>query len=139
MTEPRWIDEILESVLTTPLHRSIGMRLRVPGDPTAGLELDVSTDTATPAEVLHGGLHGLLIDVTSALLLATELPRGSYAATISSSISIVSAARLGGTVTTNAQIDRLGGGHAFLSGRVECAGEVVATGQIVKIVKRPGR
>ncbi|GAA1736605.1 PaaI family thioesterase [Aeromicrobium alkaliterrae] len=137
MTEPRWIDDVLEPVLNTPLHRTLGLRLRVPGDPSAGLELDVATGTATPTDVLHGGLHGLLIDVTAFLCLAAELPRGSHAATISSSISIVSAARLGSTVQTSARIDRLGGGMAFLSGQVESDGQVVATGQLVKIVKRP--
>ena len=137
MTEPRLIDQVLDPVLSTPVHRALGIALRDPDDPTAGLTLEVSAGNATPTEVLHGGLHGLLIDVTAFLCLAAELPAGAHAATISSSISIVSAARLGGTVTTTARIDRLGGGHAFLSGQIESAGEVVATGQLVKIVKRP--
>ncbi len=137
MTEPRWIDDVLESVLATPLHREIGLRLRDPGSPAAGLTVDVTRHNMAPTEVLHGGLLGLLIDVTAFLALASELPPGSHAATISSTLSILSAARLGDTVTTSATIDRLGGGHAFLSGRIECDGTVVATGQLVKIVRRP--
>ena len=137
MTETRLLDEVLATVLSTPLHQALGIRLRDPDDPTAGLEVEVGPDNVASSGVLHGGLHGLLIDVSAYLLLASELPSGAFAATISSSVSLVAAARLGSTVTTSARIDRLGGGHAFLSGQVECDGQVIATGQIVKIVKRP--
>jgi len=137
MPTPSLLDDVLDAVLQTPLHRSLGVRLTDPSDATAGLTVDVQEATTTPMGVLHGGLHGLLIDVTSFLCLAARLPSGAFAATISSTVSILSAARHGQTVTTTARVDRLGGSTAFLSGEVRCGDEIIATAQLVKVVRRP--
>ena len=86
---------IVQTVLDLPLHRSLGLRLAVDGDPAAGVELAVSEATTNPSAVLHGGLVPLLLDVTCFLRLLDTLPDGSHAVTVSSTASIIAAARDG--------------------------------------------
>ena len=137
MSESRLIDDVLETVLALPLHRALGLRLVDPSDPSAGLAVEAHDGVINPSRVLHGGLHGLLIDVTAFLLVATELPSRASAVTISSSVSIAAAAPAGSMITTTARIDRLGGSTAFLSGRIESDGAIIATAQVVKAIRRP--
>ncbi len=125
---------IVQTVLDLPLHRSLGLRLAVDGDPSAGVELAVSEATTNPSAVLHGGLVPLLLDVTCFLRLLDTLPDGSHAVTVSSTASIIAAARDGEVVRCTARVDRLGRTHAFLSGELRVGDKVVATGQVVKAV-----
>jgi len=126
--------DIVRTVLALPLHRSLGLRLAVTGDPTAGVELPVTEATRNPSAVLHGGLVPLLLDVTCFLRLVESLPDESHAVTVSSTASIIAAAREGDVVRCTAQVDRLGRTHAFLSGQVRVGDKVVATGQVVKAI-----
>lgn len=125
---------VVEAVLTLPLHHSLGLRLAVEGDPAGGVELTVGAATVNPSSVLHGGLVPLLLDVTSYLRLLPELGEDAHAVTVSSTASIIAAAREGEVVRATAQVDRLGRTHAFLSGRLCVGDKVVATGQVVKAV-----
>lgn len=125
--------EIVATVLALPLHRSLGLRLAT-DDPADGVELRVGTATMNPSAVLHGGLVPLVLDVTCYLRLLPELGAGSHAVTVSSTASIIAAAREGEIVRATAQVDRLGRTHAFLSGRLCVGDKVVATGQVVKAV-----
>ena len=134
---PTLLDTATDVVLNVPLHRALGLRLRDAADPTAGVELDVTDAVGTPGGVLHGGLHGLLMDVTALLALAAELPPGSHAVTISSSLSIVAGAPVGSTVTASAHVERVARDLAFLTARIESDGTVIATGQFTKSLRRP--
>ncbi|WP_323791155.1 PaaI family thioesterase [Nocardioides sp.] len=133
MTTDRRAD-VVRAVFDLPLHRSLGLRPVADGDPSAGVELPVSEGTVNPSAVLHGGLVPLLLDVTCFLRLLEDLPEGSHAVTVSTSSSIIAAAREGDVVRCTAQVDRLGRTHAFLSAEVRVGDKVVATGQVVKAV-----
>ena len=63
-----------------------------------------------------------------------SLPDGSHAVTVSSTASIIAAARDGEVVRCSARVDRLGRTHAFLSGELRVGDKVVAPGQVVKAV-----
>lgn len=128
------IDEIVSTVLSLPLHRNLGLRLRRDGDPTSGLVLVVDEATRNPGGVLHGGLAPLLVDVTCFLHLLPSLPADRHAVTVSSTASLLAAVPLGAEVTTSARVDRLGRSQAFLSGELRCGERLVATGQVVKAV-----
>ena len=75
MSESRLIDDVLETVLALPLHRALGLRLVDPSDPSAGLAVAAHDGVINPSRVLHGGLHGLLIDVTAQVVKAIRRPR----------------------------------------------------------------
>ena len=77
MRTPGQIADLVDTVLALPLHRSLGIGLTVPGDPTSGLTLEVGEATRNPGGVLHGGLVPLLVDVTCFLRLLPELPARS--------------------------------------------------------------
>jgi uncharacterized protein (TIGR00369 family) len=126
--------ETVQTVLALPLHRSLGLRLADADDPAAGVELTVGPATVNPSGVLHGGLVPLLVDVTCFLRLVPELGEAAHAVTVSSTASIIAAARECDVVRVTAQVDRLGRTHAFLSGRLCVGDKVVATGQVVKAV-----
>ncbi len=126
--------ETLRAVFDLPLHRSLGLRPAVDGDPSAGVEMPVTAGTVNPSAVLHGGLVPLLLDVTCFLRLLDSLPDGSHAVTVSTTSSIIAAAREGDVVRCTARVDRLGRTHAFLSAEVRVGDKVVATGQVVKAV-----
>lgn len=125
---------VLDQVLSLPLHRSLGLRPVVEGDPAAGIELTVGPATVNPSGVLHGGLVPLFLDVTCFLTLLPQLPPGQHAVTVSTTSSIIAVAREGDVVRVTAQVDRLGRTHAFISGRLAVGDKVVATGQVVKAV-----
>ena len=125
---------IVQTVLDLPLHRSLGLRLAAEDDPAAGVEMTVTGTTTNPSAVLHGGLVPLLVDVTCFLRLVETLPDGSHAVTVSSTASVIAAARDGEVVRCTARVDRLGRTHAFLSGELRVGDKLVATGQVVKAV-----
>lgn len=125
---------IVQTVVDLPLHRSLGLRLAVEGDPSAGVEMTVTEATTNPSAVLHGGLVPLLMDVACFLRLTETLPDESHAVTVSSTASVIAAARAGDVVRCTARVERLGRTHAFLSGEVRVGDKVVATGQVVKAV-----
>ena len=131
---PERQDTVVRTVLDLPLHRSLGLRLAVDGDPSSGLEMSVDESTTNPSAVLHGGLLPLMLDVTCFLQLLEALPDESHAVTVSSTVSVIAAARKGDVVRCTARVDRLGRTHAFLSGEVRVGDKVVATGQVVKAV-----
>ena len=131
---PGQIADLVDTVLALPLHRSLGIGLTVPGDPTSGLRLEVGEAARNPGGVLHGGLVPLLVDVTCFLRLLPELLADRHAVTVSSTASLLAAVPAGGVVTTTARVDRLGRTQAFLSGELRCGDRLVATGQVVKAV-----
>ena len=126
--------EVVRTVLDLPLHRSLGLRLAIDGDPASGVEMSVDDRTTNPSAVLHGGLLPLMLDVTCFLRLLETLPDESHAVTVSSTVSVIAAAREGDVVRCTARVDRIGRTHAFLSGEVRVGDKVVATGQVVKAV-----
>ena len=56
------IDEIVSTVLSLPLHRNLGLRLRREGDPTSGLALVVDEATRNPGgRVTEAALEAIVL------------------------------------------------------------------------------
>ncbi len=134
MNDEQHVAAAIRTVLGLPLHRSLGLRLAIEGDPSSGVEMTVGPDTMNPAGVLHGGLVPLILDVACFLQVLPRLTPETHAVTVSTTASVIAAAREGDVVRATARVDRLGRTHAFLSGQLMVGDKVVATGQVVKAV-----
>lgn len=131
-------DPRVRAVLDLPLHRSLGLCLVDPADPSAGVRLEVTAAVANPSGVLHGGIVPLVLDVTCYLALLPHLGDDVGAVTVSTTASIIAAASLGDVVRAQARVDRLGGRQAFLGASLLSQDDrILATGQVVKAVLRP--
>ncbi len=130
---------LLRTVLAVPLHRALGLRAVDPGDPAAGVELDVGPEALNPAGVLHGSVAPLMMDVACYLAIAPELDPGANAVTVSIASSLLAAVPAGATVRARGRVDRRGRGLAHLGATVHDGDRLVATAQVVKAVIPPPR
>ncbi|HET9073568.1 MAG TPA: PaaI family thioesterase [Solirubrobacteraceae bacterium] len=126
----------VQGVLAVPLHRSLGVALVDPADPSAGLEIEVAQLALNNKGVLHGGLVPLLLDVASYLAVLPALEPGTNAVTTSVSASLLVGVQAGERVRFSGQVERRGRSVAFLSARARVGERVVATGQVVKSIVR---
>ncbi|MGF6969387.1 uncharacterized protein (TIGR00369 family) [Paraburkholderia sp. WC7.3g] len=93
----------LNAVLLDAAPGVLSVRFRAPPDSIQG------------NGVVSGGTFTSMLDFAMALALLSKLPAGRTCATISLTVNMLEAGRIGDFVA-NARIDRLGGRVAFLSG-----------------------
>ena len=128
----------VQAVLDIPLHRFLGMRLRDPAEPSAGVWFPVDGPAQNQAAVLHGGVVYTLLDVASFLALIPQLDDGEHAVTHDLSVSLLRPVPAGARVDVTGTVLRRGRAVAFMRAEATVEGIVVAAAQVTKSVVRAG-
>jgi uncharacterized protein (TIGR00369 family) len=123
-------------VLNIPLHRFLGITLRDPAHPAAGIVLDVEEPALNNAGVLHGGIVTALLDVACYLALLPELAPEENAVTHDVTASLMRAVPRGARLHLSASVIRRGRSIVFLRAEATVDGAVVAAGQVTKTLVR---
>ena len=126
----------VQAVLDIPLHRFLGMQLRDPADPSAGIWFPVAEPAQNQAAVLHGGVVYTLLDVAGFLALLPSLGDGEHAVTHDLSVSLLRPVGAGSRVDVTGSVLRRGRAVAFLRAEASVDGVVVAAAQVTKSVVR---
>ena len=124
----------VQSVLDIPLHRFLGMRLRDPADPAAGIWFPVDRPAQNQAAMLHGGVVYTLVDVASFLALLPHLRDDEHAVADDLAVSLLRPVPAGARVDVTGSVLRRGRAVAFLRAEATVDGVVVAAGQLTKSV-----
>ena len=128
----------VQAVLDIPLHRFLGMQLRDPADPPAGIWFSVDQPAQNQAQLLHGGVVYTLLDVAGFLALLPHLGDGEHAVTHDLSVSLLRPVGAGERVDITGSVLRRGRAVAFLRSEASVDGVVVAAAQVTKSVVQPG-
>ena len=128
----------VRGVLDIPLNRFLGMELRDPADPAAGVWFPVAPPAQNQAAVLHGGVVTTLLDTTCYLALLPHLSDDEHAVTHDLSVSLLRPVAAGKRVDMTATVLRRGRAVAFMRAEATVDGEVVAAAQVTKSVVRAG-
>jgi uncharacterized protein (TIGR00369 family) len=126
------------AVLDIPLNRFLGVRLRDPADPAAGLWFPVGASAQNQAGVLHGGVVTTLLDTASYLALLPRLADTEHAVTHDQTVSLLRPVAADARVDVTATVLRRGRGVAFMRAEAVVDAELVATAQVTKSVVRLG-
>jgi uncharacterized protein (TIGR00369 family) len=126
----------VEAVLDIPLHRFLGMALRDPADPSAGIWFPVAPPARNQAAVLHGGVVYTLLDVASFLALLPRLSDEEHAVTHDLTVSLLRPVAADKRVDVTGSVLRRGRAVAFMRAEATVDGEVVAAAQVTKSVVR---
>ena len=128
----------VQAVLDIPLHRFLGMRLRDPADPPAGIWFPVEAPAQNQAALLHGGVVYTLLDVAGFLALLPSLDDAEHAVTHDLTASLLRPVRAGARVDVTGSVLRRGRAVAFLRAEASVDGVVVASGQVTKSIVPAG-
>ncbi len=126
----------VQAVLDIPLHQFLGMQLRHPADPAAGIWFPVDRPAQNQAEVLHGGVVYTLLDVAGFLALLPHLGDGEHAVTHDLTVSLLRPVTADKRVDITGTVLRRGRAVAFMRTEATVDGEVVAAAQVTKSVVR---
>ncbi|WP_309229570.1 MULTISPECIES: PaaI family thioesterase [unclassified Blastococcus] len=126
----------VQAVLDIPLHRFLGMQLRDPADPSAGIWFPVDGPAQNQVGVLHGGVIYTLMDVAGFLALLPSLSDEEHAVTHDLTVSLMRPVAAGKRVDLTGTVLRRGRAVAFLRAEATVDGEVVAAAQVTKSVVR---
>ncbi len=124
----------VQAVLDIPLHRFLGMQLRDPAEPSAGVWFPVDGPAQNQAELLHGGVVYTLMDVASFLALLPSLGDGEHAVTHDLTVSLLRPVAAGKRVDVTGAVLRRGRAVAFMRAEATVDGAVVAAAQVTKSV-----
>ena len=126
----------VQGVLDIPLNLFLGMELRDPANPAAGVWFPVARPAQNQAAVLHGGVVTTLLDTTCYLALLPHLSDDEHAVTHDLSVSLLRPVAAGKRVDITATVLRRGRAVAFMRAEATVDGEVVAAAQVTKSVVR---
>jgi len=126
----------VQAVLDIPLHGFLGMQLRDPADPSAGIWFPVAGPTQNQAAVLHGGVVYTLMDVAAFLALLPSLGEHEHAVTHDLTVSLLRPVAAGKRVDITGSVLRRGRAVAFMRADATVDGQVVAAAQVTKSVVR---
>ena len=126
----------VQAVLDIPLHRFLGVELRDPDQPSAGIAFPVDTAAQNQVGVLHGGVVAALLDVASYLALARDLAEDEHAVTHDLSVQLLRPVSGGSRVEVAGTVLRRGRAVAFLRAEATVDGRVVAAAQVTKTLVR---
>lgn len=126
----------VQAVLDIPLHRFLGMQLRDPAEPPAGIWFPVAGPAQNQAAVLHGGVVYTLLDVASFLALLPSLSDDEHAVTHDLTVSLLAPVAADERVDVTGTVLRRGRAVAFMRAEATVDGEVVAAAQVTKSVVR---
>ncbi len=138
MPSPEVLTTRVQAVLDIPLHRFLGMRLRDPADPPAGVWFPVDGPAQNQAALLHGGVVYTLLDVAAFLALLPQLSDAEHAVTHDLTASLLRPVRAGARVDVTGSVLRRGRSVAFLRAEASVDGVVVASGQVTKSIVPAG-
>ena len=138
MPSPTALAARVQAVLDIPLHRFLGMELREPADPSAGIWFPVAGPAQNQAAMLHGGVVYTLLDVASFLALLPHLSDEEHAVTHDLTVSLLRPVSADARVDVRGSVLRRGRAVAFLRAEATVEGEVVAAAQVTKSVVRAG-
>ena len=127
----------VQAVLDIPLHRFLGMALRDPAEPSAGIWFPVAPPTQNQAALLHGGVVYTLMDVASFLALLPSLSDEEHAVTHDLTVSLLRPVSADARVDITGTVLRRGRAVAFMRAEATVDGQLVATGQVTKTVVPP--
>jgi uncharacterized protein (TIGR00369 family) len=128
----------VQAVLDVPLHRFLGVQLRDPADPSAGIWFPVEEPAQNQSGVLHGGVIYTLMDVAAFLALLPSLSDEEHAVTHDVTVSLIRPVAAGKRVDLTGTVLRRGRAVAFMRAEATVDGEVVAAAQVTKSVVRAG-
>jgi uncharacterized protein (TIGR00369 family) len=128
----------VQAVLDIPLHRFLGMELRDPAEPSAGIWFPVAGPAQNQAAMLHGGVVYTLLDVASFLALLPHLADDEHAVTHDLTVSLLRPVSAGKRVDVRGTVLRRGRAVSFMRAEATVEGEVVAAAQVTKSVVRAG-
>jgi uncharacterized protein (TIGR00369 family) len=126
----------VQAVLDIPLNRFLGMELRDPADPAAGVWFPVGRSAQNQAAVLHGGVVTTLLDTACYLALLPQLSDDEHAVTHDLTVSLIRPVAAEARVDVVGGVVRRGRAVAFLRAEATVEGEVVAAAQVTKSVVR---
>jgi uncharacterized protein (TIGR00369 family) len=126
----------VQAVLDIPLNRFLGMELRNPADPSAGVWFPVGRSAQNQAGVLHGGVVTTLLDTACYLALLPQLSDDEHAVTHDLTVSLIRPVAADARVDVVGGVVRRGRAVAFLRAEATVEGEVVAAAQVTKSVVR---
>lgn len=124
----------VQAVLDIPLNRFLGMELRDPADPSAGVWFPVALPAQNQAAVLHGGVVTTLLDTACYLALLPHLSDAEHAVTHDLTVSLIRPVAADARVDVVGSVVRRGRTVAFLRAEATVDGEVVAAAQVTKSV-----
>lgn len=124
----------MAAVLDIPLNRFLGMQLREPGDPSAGIWFPVGPSAQNQAGVLHGGVVTTLLDTACYLALLPRLDDGEHAVTHDLTVSLLRPVGADRRVDVVGTVLRRGRAVAFLRAEATAEGQIVAAAQVTKSV-----
>jgi uncharacterized protein (TIGR00369 family) len=124
----------VQAVLDIPLHRFLGMELRDPAEPSAGIWFPVAPPAQNQAAVLHGGVVYTLMDVASFLALLPSLSDAEHAVTHDLTVSLLRPVAADARVDVTGTVLRRGRAVAFMRAEATVDGQVVAAAQVTKSV-----
>ena len=128
----------VQAVLDIPLNRFLGVQLRDPADPAAGLWFPVGRSAQNQAAVLHGGVVTTLLDTASYLALLPQLSDAEHAVTHDQTVSLLRPVAADARVDVTATVLRRGRAVAFMRADATVDGELVAAASVTKSVVRLG-
>jgi uncharacterized protein (TIGR00369 family) len=128
----------VDAVLDIPLHRFLGMELRDPADPPAGIWFPVAPPSQNPTGLLHGGVVYTLMDVAAFLALLPHLGDHEHAVTHDLTVALLRPVSAGKRVDITGTVLRRGRTIAFMRADATVDGVVVAAAQVTKSVVRSG-
>lgn len=138
MPSPTVLADRVQAVLDIPLHRFLGMELRDPAEPSAGIWFPVAGPAQNQAAVLHGGVVYTLMDVASFLALLPLLSDEEHAVTHDLTVSLLRPVAADKRVDITGTVLRRGRAVAFMRAEATVDGQVVAAAQVTKSVVRAG-
>jgi uncharacterized protein (TIGR00369 family) len=124
----------VQAVLDIPLNRFLGMQLRDPADPSAGVWFPVGPSAQNQAAVLHGGVVTTLLDTACYLALLPHLGEDEHAVTHDLTVSLMRPVAADQRVDIIGSVLRRGRAVAFLRAEATVDGVVVAAAQVTKSV-----
>jgi uncharacterized protein (TIGR00369 family) len=128
----------VQAVLDIPLNRFLGMQLRDPAEPWAGVWFPVGPSAQNQAGVLHGGVVTTLLDTASYLALLPHLSVAEHAVTHDLTVSLLRPVAADLRVDITASVLRRGRAVAFMRAEALVDGVVVAAAQVTKSVVPAG-
>ena len=136
MPSPTALTARVQAVLDIPLHQFLGMELRDPAEPAAGIWFPVAGPAQNQAAMLHGGVVYTLLDVASFLALLPHLSDDEHAVTHDLTVSLLRPVTAGKRVDVRGTVLRRGRAVSFMRAEATVEGEIVAAAQVTKSVVR---
>jgi uncharacterized protein (TIGR00369 family) len=131
---PPDVEARVTAVLQIPLNRFLGMQLRDPAEPSAGIWFPVGLSAQNQAGVLHGGVVTTLLDTACYLALLPQLSDAEHAVTHDLTVSLLRPVGADQRVDIAGTVLRRGRAVAFLRAEATADGQVVAAAQVTKSV-----